>query len=223
MGLARAVIERNLNQVRYRIAEAARRAGRSPGDVQLIAVTKTVGLAETQALIDFGVTHLAENRPEVAGSKITAVGHDVCWHMIGNVQRRKVPEILSIFDTIDAVDRLEVAETLEKKCAERGKYLPVLIEVNASGEHSKHGFAPDALDEVLARMAVYPHVQVNGFLTMAPFVAEPEMTRPVFAALKKLGDRYGLRELSMGMSNDFEIAIEEGATQVRIGSLLFAE
>ena len=217
----RAIIERNLAQIQLRIAEAAKRVGRPPEGVQLIAVTKAVGLAETQVLVDLGVAHLAENRPEIAEAKIAALGHSVCWHMIGNVQRRKIQSIATQFDTVDAVDRLEVAEALDKKCAELGRQLSILIEVNVSGEHSKHGFAPATLDDVLARISLFHHLRVDGLLTMAPLVAHPEEARPIFATLRKLGAFYGLRELSMGMSNDFEVAVEEGATQVRIGSALF--
>ena len=218
---SRAIIERNLAQIRRRIAEAAKRVGRPPEDVQLIAVTKTVGLLETEVLVELGVSHLAENRPEMAEAKITAVGHSVCWHMIGNIQRRKIQTVIKNFDTVDSVDRLEVAEALNKKCAELGKQLPILIEVNVSGEHSKHGFAPATLEDALFRISSFQFLRVDGFLTMAPFVVHPEETRPIFAALRRLRSLYGLRELSMGMSNDFEIAIEEGATQVRIGSALF--
>ncbi|MEK7793836.1 MAG: YggS family pyridoxal phosphate-dependent enzyme, partial [Candidatus Hydrogenedentota bacterium] len=168
-----------------------------------------------------GVLHFGENRVEQAGEKPAALGTGVVWHMIGNVQRRKVRDVAQRFDRIDAVDRLELAEAIDTRAAELGKTMPVLIEVNISGESTKYGFAPDELDDAIAKMKSLLHLCVEGLMTMAPLADDIEEARPVFRALKELADRYGLPIRSMGMTNDFEIAIEEGATEVRIGTALF--
>ncbi len=215
-------IKRNLEAVTGRIADAARRAGRAPESVLLIPVTKTVGVGEAQALVDAGVTHLGENRIEVARAKVEALGAKVLWHMVGSVQRRKCRGVVAMFDYVDSVDRIEVAEALERRCAEQEKGLHVLVEVNVSGEEAKHGFEPEDLGRAVEAIGEMPHLQLDGLMTMAPFFDDPELTRPVFAKLRALAENYGLKELSMGMTNDFEVAVEEGATQVRVGTALFA-
>lgn len=219
---ARDVIERNLEEIRRRISEAALRAGRAPDSIRLVAVVKTVGIEEIRTLLEFGVADVGENRVEGARSKVEAVGSKARWHMIGTVQRRKAGDVAALFDCVDSVDRIESAEALDRKCAERGKVMPVLLEVNVSGEASKHGFTPPELPAALERIASLPHIRAEGLMTMAPLVDDLEQVRPVFAGLRKLAEPLGLRELSMGMSNDFEVAIEEGATQVRIGTALFS-
>lgn len=211
----------NLDAVRRRMAAAAERAGHPPETVQLVAVTKTVGLDEVHALCDLGIQHLGENRLQAAQPKIAALDRDVLWHMIGPVQRRKAKEVVNLFQCVDAVDRIEVAEALNKRCDEQGTRMDVLLEVNVSGEQQKHGFRPDELELALDSMRKLDSLRVQGLMTMAPYVEDPEKTRPVFAGLRRIAQQFGLTELSMGMTNDFEIAIEEGATQVRIGSALF--
>jgi len=218
---ARDVTERNLEEVRRRISEAASRAGRAPDSIRLVAVVKTVGIEEIRTLLELGVTDVGENRVEGARLKVEAVGSKARWHMIGTVQRRKAGDIAALFDCVDSVDRIESAEAIDLKCAERGKVMPVLLEVNVSGEASKHGFTPAELPAALERIELLPCVRVEGLMTMAPLVDDPEEVRPVFAGLRKLAEPLGLSELSMGMSNDFDVAIEEGATQVRIGTALF--
>ncbi len=223
MAIPHAVIKHNLAEIRNRIHDAALRVGRDPSEVLLVAVTKTVGLEEIQSLHDLGVRHFGENRLQSARNKIEQFAGDATWHMVGNVQRRKCPEIVRLFHRIDAVDRLAVAEAFERRCEESAREhpLPVLAEVNVSGEPSKHGFAPEALAGAIDKIRDMKHLQLEGLLTMAPLVEDPEATRPFFARLRNLAEELGLGILSMGMSNDFEIAIEEGATQVRIGSALF--
>lgn len=217
----RSRIERNLERVRGRICAAAERAGRDPGSVRLVAVTKTVGVEEARILVELGVTDLGENRVEGAREKIEAVGHGARWHMIGNVQRRKARDVVGLFDTVDSVDRVEVGEALAQRCLEQGRELEVLLEVNVSGEASKHGFEPENVADAVRQMAQWRSLHVRGVMTMAPFVADAEAVRPVFARLRRLAGELGLAEVSMGMTNDFEVAVEEGATQVRIGSALF--
>ncbi|HOE66885.1 MAG TPA: YggS family pyridoxal phosphate-dependent enzyme [Candidatus Hydrogenedentes bacterium] len=216
-------MERNLTRVRDHIETAALRAGRRPSDVRIIAVTKSVGLPEVHALWKLGVRDFAENRLDSARGKIAGFTFRPTWHMIGNVQRRKAREVVQLFDAIDAVDRPELALELEKRCAELGRTLPVLLEVNVSHEATKHGVGPEQLPGLLDAMAQCPHLRAEGLMTMAPFEADPEATRPVFATLRELAAQYGLHELSMGMTNDYQVAVEEGATQVRIGTALFEQ
>lgn len=211
----------NLAAVRARMAAACARAGRSEDEVRLVAVTKSVDAETCAALHALGVTEMGENRIEVAGPKVAAIGRAVTWHMIGNIQRRKAREVVQLFDTVDAVDRVELAEALERRLDGTEKRLPVLIEVNVSGEAAKHGFAPEALADGLSAIRHYPHLDVRGLMTMAPFDAPEGEIRRYFRTLKALTREHGLPECSMGMTQDYELAIEEGATQVRIGSALF--
>ncbi len=223
MAVVREKIKANLDAVLSRIADAARRVDRAPSEVRLVAVTKSVGVEKAQVLLDLGVEHLGENRVDVAAPKIEALGNGtpVCWHMIGNVQRRRVPKVVRLFNRVDAVDRLSLAEALEGRCEAAEIDLNILLEINVSGETSKHGFVSADLAEVLDKISSYKHLTVDGLMTMAPVVANVEETRPVFAGLRELARTHGLKRVSMGMSNDFEVAIEEGATEVRIGSALF--
>lgn len=214
-------IAQNVAAVRQAIAEAAQRAGRPPGAIRLVAVTKAVGLAEAEILRDLGVTDLGENRVEDARAKVETLRTGVCWHMIGTVQRRKARGVVTWFDTVDAVDRLSLAEALQRRCEEQDRRLRVLIEVNVSGETSKHGLEPDTLASALHEIRAYDRLTVEGLMTIAPFGAEPDILRSIFRRLRQSAEEHGLPELSMGMTDDFEIAIEEGATQVRIGRALF--
>ena len=214
-------IARNLDEIREQIATAAAKSGRTPDDVRLIAVTKSVPVAEAEILAELGIAHLGENRVDVAKEKIDALGDAVSWHMIGHIQRRKAKDVVRLFDYIDSVDRLTLAEELDSRCEAAGKALPVLLEVNVSGEEAKHGMTPEDLPAVMEAVSGMPHLDIRGVMTMAPFVDDAEETRPVFAALRELGAQLGVTELSMGMSNDFRVAIEEGATEIRIGTALF--
>lgn len=217
-----ATITTNLKQIQGRIAEAAARAGRCPGEVRLVAVTKAVGLDEMRTLYDLGLRHFGENRVDIARAKRDALGaEDVRWHMIGNVQRRKTRDVLEVFDFIDAVDRLELAESIQTRCQEAGRRATVLVEVNVSGEAQKHGVAPGALEALLDDVARLDRVMVRGLMTMAPYGAPEHQLRGIFTELAELAHRAGLPEVSMGMSEDYEVAIECGATEVRVGSALF--
>lgn len=214
-------LARNLDAVRSRMASACARAGRSSDAVRLVAVTKSVDIATCEVLRDLGVTEMGENRIDIAGPKVDALGRAICWHMIGNIQRRKAREVLQIFDQVDAVDRVELAEALERRLEATERTMPILVEVNVSGEAVKHGFSPGALPEALRAIAAFGHLEVRGLMCMAPFDAPAEQIRNYFRSLKTLTQAHGLPECSMGMTQDFEIAIEEGATQVRVGSALF--
>ncbi len=211
----------NFHRVKERIANALARAGRPSGSVTIVAVTKTVGVPEMEELRRLGVTHFGENRVHAVGPKKAALGSGVTWHMIGNIQRRKCKEVVRLFDCVDAVDRIELAEELGTRVGERPSPLPVLIEVNVAREESKHGFTAETMPQALERLQSIDSIRVEGLMTMAPFFDNAEQTRPIFAELRALADRFGLKRVSMGMSNDFEIAIEEGSTEVRIGTALF--
>ncbi len=215
------IIERNLAGVRATIAKACDRAGRNSDDVTLIAVTKSVGPEEVQILYDLGLRHFGESRLHEAETKINLLGNDVVWHMVGHVQRRKVGAVVEQFDRIDSVDRIELAQAIERKAGEAQKVIPVLAEVNVSGEANKDGFSLEEAAEAAAALNEMEHIDIQGLMTMAPRVDDPESVRVHFARLRQLGGDLGLSELSMGMSEDYAVAIEEGATQVRIGRALF--
>lgn len=175
-----------------------------------------------------GLTHIGENRIEVAAPKWEAVGGRGVWHFIGNLQTRKVKDVIGKFAYIHSLDRLSLAEELEKRCSAAGIAIKVFVQINVSGEQSKSGITPEEVPDLLRNLAGFPHLDVVGLMTMAPFAANPEDTRPVFRRLRLLKDELNelkitdkpLTELSMGMSNDFEIAVQEGATWLRLGSLL---
>lgn len=220
----RAAIERiqgNVASIRGRMDAAAQRAGRDPAEIRLIGVTKTASVDEARILHDLGIMDLAENRVENARPKIEALGPGVRWHFIGNLQRRKARETVSLFNTVDAIDRVELAEALQRRCEEFDRNLDALIEINVSGEASKHGFSPHELPGALRDMRLFDRILVQGLLTMAPWGVPETEIRAVFRGLRELAQEHGLAELSMGMTDDFEIAIEEGATQIRIGRALF--
>lgn len=204
------------------MAAAAEGANRDPAEITLIAVTKAVGADEIRALRDLGVRHLGENRVEIAREKREALSDpNLIWHMIGNVQRRKVRDVLQVFDRIDALDRLSLAEALQTRCAESDGHAEVLVEVNVSGETQKLGVAPGELPELLSSIGTLDRVRIRGFMTMAPYEAAPPEILALFGRLASLARAHGLPDISMGMSNDFELAIAAGATEIRVGSALF--
>jgi len=214
-------IKRNLQAIRQRIDAAADRADRNPASVTLVAVTKYVGIDEIRTLQDLGVQHFGENRTDTARTKIEALDGPVQWHMIGNIQRRKAKDVAECFQWADAVDRSALADALENRCSQAGRTLKTLVEVNVSGEASKHGVGPDDAAALLDHVRHSEHLEACGLMTMAPYDApEPEL-RGYFRRLKALADVLTVPECSMGMTDDFEIAIEEGSTQVRIGRALF--
>ena len=215
-------IKQNLTRVRGRIASAAARAGRSAESVTLVAVTKSVGLEEIRILRELGVRHFGENRVDVARAKIDALGDsEITWHMVGSIQRRKASDVVQLFDMIDAVDRVALADALQRHCEASDVHRPVLVQVNVSGEAQKHGFSPDELAGALEHFSGLDRLTVSGLMTMAPYGASREALLAQFGELRDLAGEYGLPEVSMGMSGDFEEAIEAGATQVRVGRTLF--
>jgi PLP dependent protein len=214
-------IRANLDRVRDRVARAAERSGRRASDVLLIGVSKTVDAARIRQAIDAGVPALGENRVQEAKEKIAELGRPVPWHLIGHLQTNKVRDALELFDVIHSLDRLDLAKELDKRARARARTVDVLVEVNVAAEASKGGVAPDGLGELLDAVAKMPSLKVRGLMAIPPEAKDADDSRVWFRALRKLGERHGLSELSMGMSGDFEVAIEEGATMVRVGTAIF--
>ncbi len=213
----------NIEIVRQRIACACQRAGRSPDEITLVAVTKTVAPPAIAAAFKLGVTHFGENRVQEAVDKIKQLSGlklSPTWHMVGHLQTNKVKVAVAIFDMVDSVDSVRLAEVLSRHTR---KTLPILLEVNVAGEASKGGFATTGVAPALEIISRLPRLEIKGLMTVAPLVADSELVRPVFRGLRCLRDSLGLTHLSMGMTDDFEVAIEEGATIVRIGRAIFGE
>jgi pyridoxal phosphate enzyme (YggS family) len=214
-------VRENCLRVLDRIHEAERRSGRQAASVRLIAVTKTVSVDRIRQAIEAGIENIGENRLQEALPKREAL-HDspLTWHFIGHLQTNKAKKVIEHFDWIQSVDRNELAQRLDQN-AERG--VPALIEVKLHEEPRKSGAAESALAELVEQCRDYERLQLRGFMAIPPFFENPEDARPYFRKLRQLAEQFGLAELSMGMSHDFEVAIEEGATMVRIGSALFGE
>ena len=211
----------NLAGVRERITRAAERSGRRGDDVLLIGVSKTVEVERIQQAVAAGVPALGENRVQEAKEKVAALGRPVPWHLIGHLQTNKVREALELFDLVHSLDRPDLATELDRRARQRGRPVAVLVQVNVGGESNKGGFAPDAVPAALDAIAKLDHIDVRGLMTIPPITERAEDARGWFRALAQLGKRVGLAELSMGMSADFEVAIEEGATMVRVGTAIF--
>ena len=216
-------IKANIEVVRQRIANACQRAGRSPDEITIVAVTKTVEPAAITTALKLGIRHFGENRVQEADTKIRQLSWlEPCptWHMVGHLQTNKAKVAIEIFDIIHSVDSIRLAEVLSRRTQ---KLLPILLEVNVSGEASKSGFLPAEVEPALEPISQLPQLEIRGLMTIAPLVADAEQVRPIFRQLRSLRDSLALKELSMGMTDDFEVAIEEGATLVRIGRAIFGE
>jgi pyridoxal phosphate enzyme (YggS family) len=214
-------IEANLRELEERIARACGRAGRPPEAVTIVAVTKTVAPAAIKAASDAGLRHFGENRVRDAQSKIAELSAQMprpTWHMVGHLQSNKAKTAAEIFDIIQSIDSMRLAGILSRSAQDT---LSVLLQVNLSGEAGKSGFAPAEVSPALEEIARLPRLKVKGLMTVAPLVSDPEQVRPIFRGLRQLGDGLGLEDLSMGMSDDFEVAIEEGATLLRLGRVIF--
>lgn len=222
----RSVLTERIAQVQTRIIEACRRAGRDPGGVTLVAVTKTVSPRVAAVAAELGLRDLGESRPQELWKKADK-STSVQWHLIGHLQRNKIDRTVPLVALIHSVDSDRLLEALDAFGRKRGTPVPVLLEVNCSGETSKGGFSPVEALVVGDRAATLTGVTVRGLMTMAAFADDPQQARPTFVTLRELRDSLRkqtgqpLAELSMGMSNDFEVAVEEGATLVRIGTTLF--
>ncbi|HET9491818.1 MAG TPA: YggS family pyridoxal phosphate-dependent enzyme [Methylomirabilota bacterium] len=211
----------NLERVRERIARAAERAGRRPDDVLLVGVSKTVDVGRIRQAVAAGLPALGENRVQEAQAKIAALGRPVPWHLIGHLQTNKVRAALELFDVIQSLDRLELARECDRRARARGRPVAVLIQVNVAGEASKGGFAPHDVGAAIDAIGALEHLELRGLMAIPPPVERAEEARGWFRTLAQLGKRHGLGELSMGMSADFEVAVEEGATMVRVGTAIF--
>lgn len=226
-------LAKRLQSVQRRIALSAARVKRRAEDVRLIAVSKTHPPEIISRAVDAGVTDLGENRVQEAEGKIAEVGRERArWHLIGHLQSNKARRAVSLFDLIHSVDSLELAQRLDRLCAEEGRdSLPVLIQVDLAGEETKSGASEKDLEPLVEAVMKSEPLILKGFMVLPPFFDEPEEARPFFRRLRELRDLYQSRgafgtergELSMGMSHDFEVAIEEGATMVRVGTAIFGE
>ena len=219
----------NLEAVQRRIAAACERAGRDPASVQLLAVTKGHPPEVVRAAVDLGLTLFGENKVQEAKAKIPLCPGRTRWQMIGHLQTNKAREAVELFDMIQSVDSLHLAAEINKRAEQAARTMPVLLEVNLAGEASKFGYRPEQLLADLEQINALPRLEIHGLMTMAPWTPEPEKIRTVFRQLRELKERCAaalgapLPQLSMGMTGDFEVAIEEGATIVRIGTALFGE
>jgi pyridoxal phosphate enzyme (YggS family) len=218
----------NLARVRDRVTRAAERAGRSGAEVLLVAVSKTATVERIRAAIAAGVPALGENRVQEAREKIRAIGRLVPWHLVGSLQTNKVKDALLCFDLIHSIDRLSLAEALSARATREGRRVEGLVQVNVAEEPQKMGLSPAELGPALEAMQALPGLVLRGLMTIPPLPSDPEESRPHYRALRKLlveaqgwGMGAGFRELSMGMSGDFEVAAEEGATMVRVGTAIF--
>lgn len=213
----------NLQAVEARIAAAARRGGRDPGAVTLVGVSKTVPPERVNQAVAEGLTILGESKVQEARAKIPLVSSRARWHLIGHLQSNKARDAVQLFELIHSVDSLKLAGELDKWAERAGKTQPILLEVNVSGEKTKYGFAPEQVAGALEQLAGFSRLEPRGLMTIAPYLEDPKAVRPYFRRLRELAERLELPELSMGMSHDFEVAIEEGATLVRVGTAIFGE
>lgn len=225
-------IRENIESIRKRIADAAKRAGRDADEIKLIAVTKTVDVDKVEEAIAAGALDAGENKPQELARKYEVLGDKIRWHQIGSLQTNKVKYIIDKVCMIHSLDREGLAEEIDKRASKIGRVIDCLVQVNISGEESKHGMSREEVEPFVRLVAEkYPNIKIKGLMTMAPFDAERDEIRKVFRDLKELSDEINnmnignveMNELSMGMTNDFEIAVEEGATMVRVGTAIFGK
>lgn len=226
------MVKENLMEVESRVQAACKRAGRPREDVLLIAVSKTKPVELIREIMETGTKDFGENKVQEMCSKIEEIKEPLNWHLIGHLQRNKVKYIVDKACLIHSVDSLRLAEEIQKEAVKKGvDKVPVLIEVNMAQESSKDGINASETEELVREIAKLPNVQIRGLMTIAPFVDDPEENRVHFQAMRRLRDQLKamdipgveMTELSMGMTNDFEVAIEEGATMVRVGTAIFGE
>lgn len=224
------MIKENLKEVEARVENACRRAGRSPLDVTLIAVSKTKPVSMIREVMETGIVDFGENKVQELCDKTEQIPEKLNWHLIGHLQRNKVKYIIGKVCMIHSVDSLRLAQEIQKEADKhRVSEVPVLVEINIGNEESKDGVSPENAAELVQEIAKLPAVRVMGLMTVAPFVEDPEENREAFRTMRRLRDEIGalgipnvqMKELSMGMTGDFEVAIEEGATMVRVGTAIF--
>lgn len=223
------MLKENLADVEAKIVKACENSGRQRDDITLIAVSKTKPVETLKEAYDLGVRVFGENKVQELTDKYEALPKDIQWHMIGHLQRNKVKYIIDKVALIHSVDSIRLAETIEKEAAKHNITANILIEVNVAKEESKFGLMPEELDELIDKIKDFNHIQVKGLMTIAPFVENPETNREIFRSLRKLSvdisnknvDNVNVSILSMGMTNDYTVAVEEGATMVRVGTGIF--
>ena len=225
------MVVENLKQVEERVKAACERAGRQRNEVTLIAVSKTKPVSMIEELLPGGTRDFGENKVQELCDKYEQLPKDIRWHLIGHLQRNKVKYVVDKACLIHSVDSLRLAQTISEEAGKKGVNVPVLIEVNVAGEESKFGVKPEETEELVRQLAQLPGISVRGLMTIAPYVEDPEENRVHFSNLKKLSvdikkkniDNVSMSVLSMGMTGDYEVAIEEGATMVRVGTGIFGE
>lgn len=225
------MLAENLNQVRTRIEQACEKAGRDSSEVTLVAVSKTKPVEMLMEAYEAGARVFGENKVQEIMDKYDRLPSDIQWHMIGHLQRNKVKYIIDKVAMIHSVDSLRLAETIEQEAAKKNRQMPILIEVNVAEEESKFGLSVDEGLPFLLEISKFPHLEVKGLMTIAPFVENPEENREIFRKLKKLSvdiaakniNNITMSVLSMGMTGDYEVAVQEGATMVRVGTGIFGE
>ncbi|MFQ5454920.1 MAG: YggS family pyridoxal phosphate-dependent enzyme [Nitrospirota bacterium] len=221
----------NVNKIIERVESVAGSVCRNPEDIKLVAVTKGVKISEIREGIEAGIRIIGENRVQESLPKIEAIKDDISWHMIGHLQTNKVKDVIGRFELIHSVDSLNLAREIERRAKGRGIVQKILLEVNLSGEESKYGFCEEDIIEDIREISRFENIMVRGLMTIPPYSVNPEDAREYFSQLRRLFkkireekiDNIYMEELSMGMSNDFEVAIEEGATMVRIGTAIFGQ
>lgn len=224
-------IAENIAKVRERIEKACQKADRNTADVELVAVTKVVEVDRIYEAIDAGIQIIGENRVQEAWQKYQSVGDKVQWHLIGHLQTNKVKRALQFARFIHSVDSLHLAEEIQKQAQKMDKTVDILVQVNTSGEQTKFGFAPEESLDAVKYIALLPQVKIKGLMTIGAFLPDPEDVRPCFRQLRRLRDeirkcqidRVEMDILSMGMTGDFEVAIEEGSTMIRVGRSIFGK
>ena len=225
------MVKDNLKEVEKNIQEACLRAGRKREEVTLVAVSKTKPVPMLEEIYEENIRHFGENKVQELCEKYDTMPKDINWHMIGHLQRNKVKAVIDKATLIHSVDSIRLAETIEQEAAKKDIIVNILIEVNVAEEDSKFGLKVDEVMAMVETISTFPHIRIKGLMTIAPFVADPEENRPVFAQLRKLSvdiankniDNVSVEILSMGMTNDYQVAIEEGATIVRVGTAIFGE
>ncbi len=224
-------VEDNINSVKQRIKSTCQKIGREANEVILVAVAKTIPVEIIKNVVEHGIDHIGENRVQEAEKKYEQLGKIATWHLVGHLQTNKVKKALQIFDFIHSVDSYHLAQEISKHAEQLERPVNCLVEVNTSGEASKFGMTPVATLELVKKISFLPAIHIMGLMTIGAFLPDPEQIRPCFKLLRELKDEIQLMDLenvamkylSMGMTNDFEVAIEEGATIVRIGTAIFGE
>ncbi len=223
------VVKANLENINERIKKIALKVNKNPGEIKLVAVTKTATIEQIKEAINVGVKIIGENKVQEAKEKYQILTDDIEWHLVGHLQTNKVKYAVEIFDLIHSVDSIKLAKEIDKRSQQFGKTTNVLVEVNVSGEETKYGIKPEEVELFLEEISKFSRIRVRGLMTIAPIVKHKEEARPYFKKLRELSEKISYKDiknvkmdyLSMGMTDDFEVALEEGANMIRIGRAIF--